>query len=151
MAADSKTTEKRNSDCLLIHGAGLSSTGDPKLDAIFPLDEYFEIPIETAMQIQTTRQNGGRIVAVGTTVVRALESAGFAEDRTYLKGRTTLRLSKENPVKVVDLLLTGMHEPGTSHIQLIGAFGIDPLTTLPGSETSDYFSHEYGDLTLVVR
>src|SRR5258708_38701254 len=59
----------------LTHAAGLSSTGDPALDAELPFDEHLEIPESTVRAIRETRAAGGRIVAVGTTVVRALESA----------------------------------------------------------------------------
>lgn len=62
----------------LTHAAGLSSSGDPRLDARFPLDEPYNIPDVTAEAISRARMRGNRIVAVGTTVVRALEDAAWA-------------------------------------------------------------------------
>jgi S-adenosylmethionine:tRNA ribosyltransferase-isomerase len=60
----------------ITHAAGISSTGDPELDRRLPFDEPYDIPASTARAITTTRARGGRIVAIGTTVVRALEHAG---------------------------------------------------------------------------
>ena len=60
------------------HAAGLSSTGDPRLDLRFPLDEPYNIPAVTAEAISRARSRGDRVVAVGTTVVRALEDAAWA-------------------------------------------------------------------------
>src|SRR6185503_18128586 len=59
----------------ITEGAGLSATGDPALDAALPLPERFEVGAEAVAAISTTRARGGRVVAVGTSVVRALESA----------------------------------------------------------------------------
>lgn len=97
----------------LVHGAGLSSTGDPALDARFPLDEYFALGEETLDLVMQTKLRGGRIVALGTSVVRALESAFAHPAKPILTGRTTLRLGAESPLAVVDSLITGMHERGT--------------------------------------
>src|SRR5262249_40004365 len=63
----------------LTHAAGISSTGDPQLDARLPFDEPYRIPIYTTEAIARTRQRGGRVIAVGTTVVRALEHAASAD------------------------------------------------------------------------
>ena len=59
----------------LTHAAGLSATGDPAIDAALPLAERYEIPAATVRAVTETRARGGRVVAVGTTVVRALEGA----------------------------------------------------------------------------
>ena len=136
----------------LLHGAGLSSTGDAKFDAIFPLDEFYEIPEETIRLVAETRQRGGKVIALGTTVTRALETAFRDPQSIVTSGRTTLHLSAATPLRVTDTLLTGMHEEGTSHLGLMEAFGggsklLDALQ----KESVTYRSHEYGDLTLLER
>ena len=61
--------------------AGISSTGDPELDALLPFDEPYRIPVATAAQIDAARNGGGRVIAIGTTVVRAVEHAALAHGR----------------------------------------------------------------------
>ncbi|HKC12220.1 MAG TPA: S-adenosylmethionine:tRNA ribosyltransferase-isomerase, partial [Vicinamibacteria bacterium] len=100
----------------LTHAAGLSSTGDPALDAQLPLPEPFEIPPETVEAVELAKARGRRVVAVGTTVVRALEGAAAGEGRLHPgPGLTDLRIGAAHRLRVVDGLLTGIHEPGTSH------------------------------------
>jgi S-adenosylmethionine:tRNA ribosyltransferase-isomerase len=64
----------------LTHAAGLSSTGDPALDALLPLPERFEIPEATVTAVREAKARGGRVIAVGTTVTRALEGCAAAHD-----------------------------------------------------------------------
>ena len=71
----------------LTHAAGLSATGDPALDAALPLPERYDIPAATVRAVAATRARGGRVVAVGTTVVRALEGAAAAGGGTLRAGR----------------------------------------------------------------
>lgn len=148
-----KLQEKGVQVATLLHSAGLSSTGDDNFDQAFPLDEYFEIPNETIAAIQQTKAQRGRVIAVGTTVTRALESAYLHSEIIQQKGRTTLRLSANTQLKVVDVLLTGMHEPDTSHANLMEAFAKPGVALIPKIEevSKDYRSHEYGDLTLLAR
>jgi S-adenosylmethionine:tRNA ribosyltransferase-isomerase len=137
----------------ILHGAGLSSTGDPALDRRFPLDEFYDIPKETLEKIQLAKKHSRRVIAVGTTVTRALETAFQNSRPTASKGRTALRLGSSSHLKVVDGLLTGMHEIGTSHAELMLAFssrGSKMLYAID-QETRDYHSHEYGDLMLLLR
>jgi S-adenosylmethionine:tRNA ribosyltransferase-isomerase len=132
----------------LLHGAGLSSTGDESLDKLLPLPEYFEIPEATLEAITRTRKNGGKIIAVGTTVARALETFG----RTGIsKGLTNLKLGSQTPVRVVDALLTGFHEPGTSHFSLEEALLNTKVlqASFELAEQNGFVGHEYGDLVLV--
>ncbi|MEZ4299163.1 MAG: S-adenosylmethionine:tRNA ribosyltransferase-isomerase, partial [Polyangiaceae bacterium] len=107
----------------LTHAAGLSATGDPALDARLPLPERYRIPEETARAVERARRGERRVVAVGTSVVRALEGC-FAEHGRLVAGSgvTDLRLGPETRLRVVTDLLTGMHEPGTSHFELLQAF-----------------------------
>ena len=133
----------------LTHAAGLSSTGDPVLDARLPLDEPYRIPPATAAAIRRTRAVGGRVIAIGTTVVRALEHArGRAGD-----GLADQRLGPDTPLEVVDAILSGTHEPGTSHYELLRAFTDDSVlkAATEALEAEAYLTHEFGDSVLVER
>jgi S-adenosylmethionine:tRNA ribosyltransferase-isomerase len=134
------------------HGAGLSSTGDADLDRRLPLDEVFEVPASTARAVARARREGGRVVAIGTSVVRALESArDGAGGVRAVRGSTSLRLSSAYRRSVVDAVLSGVHEPGTSHFELLCAFTDAALLTRANehAETAGYLGHEFGDFTLV--
>src|SRR5262249_52962794 len=107
----------------LTHAAGISSTGDAQLDRLLPLPERYERPAQTVERVTQTRARGGRVIAVGTSVVRALE--GCVAERGGLiagPGVTAHRLELGSPLRVVDGLLTGMHEPTASHYALLQAF-----------------------------
>lgn len=137
----------------LTHGAGISSTGDPRVDARLPLAERYEIPARTAHAISEAKRRGGRILAIGTTVVRALEGAYLRGGGRLLpgRGRTSLRIGPDTRLAVIDGLLTGMHQPGESHYDLLRAFA--PSAQLEAAsrhaEAVGYLSHELGDCTLV--
>ena len=132
----------------IIHSAGLSSTGEASLDAHLPLAEYFEVPEETLQKIEATRKIGGRVVALGTSVTRAVESA-LALGQT--SGLTSLKLSNESRVRGIDILITGMHEEGSSHAELMKAFCDCETLKIVEHEANrgDYRSHEFGDWTLL--
>jgi S-adenosylmethionine:tRNA ribosyltransferase-isomerase len=102
----------------LTHAAGLSSTGDPALDARLPWPERYEIPVRTAATVARTKSRGGRVIAIGTTVVRALEASGGSAGQ----GVATLRLDASSVLHVVDGLISGLHTPGESHFELLQAF-----------------------------
>ncbi|ELZ7324370.1 S-adenosylmethionine:tRNA ribosyltransferase-isomerase [Salmonella enterica] len=93
-------------------------------------EEYYEVPQATADIINTAKQNGGRIFAVGTTVTRCLESA-YSREHNCLKassGWTALYIHPGYQLKVVDCLLTNLHQPKTTHMVLTGQFaGVDLL------------------------
>ena len=135
----------------LTHAAGLSSTGDAALDAALPLPERYEVPEATVEAVARARAAGGRVVAVGTTVVRALESA--AQDGRLRAGRglATLRIDGGFRPRVVDGLLTGLHEDGTSHFELLKAFApaafLEPA--LRHAAEAGYLGHEFGDALLI--
>jgi S-adenosylmethionine:tRNA ribosyltransferase-isomerase len=137
----------------LTHAAGLSSTGDPDLDAALPLPERFEIPPATVSALGAARRRGGRIVAVGTTVVRALEGSAARNGGRVAAGvgTTDLRLGPESRRRVVDAILTGIHEPGTSHHALLGAFAPRPLLdrALALAEERGFLGHEFGDAMFI--
>jgi S-adenosylmethionine:tRNA ribosyltransferase-isomerase len=136
------------------HAAGLSSTGDPRLDLRFPLDEPYNIPAATAEAISRARTRGRRVVAVGTTVVRALEDAAWANGNVAAgPGLARLKLGPETRLRVVDAILSGTHENGTSHHELLRAFVPRQLLLQMDEqlEARGYRTHEFGDSVLVER
>lgn len=136
------------------HAAGLSSTGDPALDRLLPLDEAYVIPPATARLMAGAHQHGGRVIAIGTTVVRALEHAANATgDVAAGEGIATGRITASTQLRVVDAIVSGVHEPGTSHYQLLSAFqDVDALAAMSAeAESLDYRIHEFGDAVLVMR
>jgi S-adenosylmethionine:tRNA ribosyltransferase-isomerase len=138
----------------LTHAAGISSTGDPALDARLPLDEPYHLPAATVRAIAAAKARGGRVVALGTTVARALEDAARhgAGLRAGL-GLATQRIGPGTPLRVVDAIVTGVHEPGESHYELLRAFAGDEVLQrmIAELERHGYRSHEFGDSVLLVR
>lgn len=138
----------------LTHAAGLSSTGEAAIDERLPLPERYEVPALTVRAVDAARRAGARVVAVGTTVVRALESAAEGEGGLRAgAGLSTLRLGPGARLRVVDGLLTGIHEPGTSHFDLLAAFAPRALidAALGHAAAEGYLGHEFGDSMLVLR
>jgi S-adenosylmethionine:tRNA ribosyltransferase-isomerase len=136
----------------LTHAAGLSSTGDEALDARLPLDEWYRIPKRTAAAIDDARSRGGRVIAVGTTVVRALEDAADARGRVRAGTRRARgRIGRATTLRIVGALVTGTHEPGSSHHELLRAFADDGVleTAAVALESRGYRTHEFGDSMLV--
>ena len=136
----------------ITHAAGISSTGDAGLDAQLPFDEPYDVPSTTAHAIAQTRARGGRIVAIGTTVVRALEHSAARDGIVHAgPGIATERIGPGTRLRVVDAILTGVHERGTSHYELLRAFAAD--TTLSAADealaTHGYRPHEFGDSILL--
>lgn len=133
---------------------GLSSTRDDAIDAIHPnYDEEFVVPKETARLVNETRERGGRIIAVGTTVVRALETAARADNTVAaMRGWTRLRITPNYTLRVVDGLLTGLHEPQASHLDLLSAFVAPARLQHAYQEciARSYLWHEFGDMNLIV-
>ncbi|MFL6335804.1 MAG: S-adenosylmethionine:tRNA ribosyltransferase-isomerase [Pyrinomonadaceae bacterium] len=138
----------------ITHAAGISSTGDEELDRLLPFDEPYHIPAATADAILRAQARGGRIVAVGTTVVRALEHAASADGIVRAgDGVATQRLGPESQLRVVDAILSGTHEAGTSHYELLRAFLDDETLQLTTAELDarGYLTHEFGDSVLIER
>ncbi len=139
---------------VLTHAAGLSSSGDPSLDALLPLDERYDLPAPTVRAIASARALGGRVVAVGTTVVRALEGCAQAHDGELVagEGSTDLRLGPRSKLRVASGLLTGIHESGTSHFDLMQSFALPGLMNraLGYAGRAGYLQHEFGDSVLIL-
>ncbi|HTJ68426.1 MAG TPA: S-adenosylmethionine:tRNA ribosyltransferase-isomerase [Actinospica sp.] len=118
-----------------------------------PYAERFKVPGTTAELVERTRRNGGRVIAIGTTVVRALESAVDAEGHVReADGWTDLIITPERGVFAVDGLLTGWHEPRASHLLMLQAVAGRPLLDLCYAEAiaGGYLWHEFGDVNLLL-
>ena len=138
----------------LTHAAGISSTGDAALDRLLPFDEPYRIPAATAAAIARTRARGGRVVAIGTTVVRALEAAARDGGRVPAgRGIAQQRIGPETRLRVVDAILSGVHQAGESHFELLGAFADRAMLERLSAELEarGYRAHEFGDSVLIER
>ena len=137
----------------LTHAAGISSTGNAELDLRLPFDEPYRIPEVTAAAIRQTHADGGRIVAVGTTVVRALEHAGGRGLIRSGEDLATQRIGPRTQLRIVDAILSGTHEPGSSHYELLRAFADDATLRQVVSELDsyEYRTHEFGDSVFIER
>jgi S-adenosylmethionine:tRNA ribosyltransferase-isomerase len=113
-----------------------------------PFAEYYEVPRTTAARIHATRARSGRVIAVGTTVVRALETAPNGGE-----GWTNLVITPGRPPETVDGLITGWHEPEASHLQMLEAIA-GPLllqASYAAALRHGYLWHEFGDSHLILR
>nr|WP_307855789.1 S-adenosylmethionine:tRNA ribosyltransferase-isomerase [Kibdelosporangium banguiense] len=118
-----------------------------------PLPERFQVPAATARLVNSTRAAGGRVVAVGTTVTRALESVASPDGVVRAgEGWTELVLGLEWPARVVNGLITGWHAPGASHLQLLQAVAGSALVDQAYAAAGDegYLWHEFGDSCLLL-
>jgi S-adenosylmethionine:tRNA ribosyltransferase-isomerase len=116
-----------------------------------PYPERFAVPEVTARLVNSTRTAGGRVVAVGTTVTRALESATDDDDVTRAAtGWTDLVLGPDRPARVVTGLITGLHVPEASHLELLEAVaGPDLVARAYDRAVAErYLWHEFGDSML---
>jgi S-adenosylmethionine:tRNA ribosyltransferase-isomerase len=132
----------------LSHAAGISSTGDAELDALLPFDEPYRIPASTAAAIAHARGRGRRIIAIGTTVVRALEHAAAADGIVRAgEGLASQKIGPSTRLRVVSAILSGTHERGTSHYELLRAFADEAMLTRIDAALDEqgYRTHEFGD------
>jgi S-adenosylmethionine:tRNA ribosyltransferase-isomerase len=133
---------------ILLHtGVSSPEAGEP------PQPERFWVPAATARLVNATRSWGGRVVAVGTTVTRALESAAGADGLVRERsGWTDLVLGPDRPARIVDGLVTGWHAPGASHLQLLQAVAGAELVEAAYAAAlyERYRWHEFGDSCLLL-
>ena len=118
-----------------------------------PYEEFYRVPAETAEAINHAHAEGRRVIAVGTTVVRALETVADPEGRVHAsEGWTDLVITPERGMRSVDGLLTGMHEPKSSHLLMLEALAGRPHLALAYREAiaRKYLWHEFGDLHLIL-
>lgn len=118
-----------------------------------PYEEYYRVPAATARIVNSARSAGARVIAVGTTVVRALETVADECGIVHAcHGWTDLVVSPERGVRVVDALLTGLHEPRASHLKMLEAIGGRRQLRRAYAEalSERYLWHEFGDLHLML-
>jgi len=138
---------------IVLH-TGLSSYLDEELDAQHPAseEEYF-VSERAAEKINEAHARGGRVIAVGTTVVRTLESAADEQKQVHTgHGYTRLHITAYHALKTVDGLLTGLHEPEASHLGLLTAFlpAVKIKEAYEEAVRQKYLWHEFGDLNLIL-
>jgi S-adenosylmethionine:tRNA ribosyltransferase-isomerase len=133
---------------IVLHtGVSSQEPGEP------PQPERFRVPAATARLVNCTRQAGGRVIAVGTTVTRALESAADLDGSVRAgHGWTDLVLGPSRPARVVTGLVTGWHAPGASHLALLAAVAGGGLVERAYAEAvrQEYLWHEFGDSCLLL-
>jgi S-adenosylmethionine:tRNA ribosyltransferase-isomerase len=144
---------------LILH-TGVASLEDDEP----PYEEFYRVPPETAAAINASRTAGRRVIAVGTTVVRALETVTDRDGTTHPgEGWTDVFITPERGIRSVDAMLTGLHEPRSTHLSmleaLVGSVSEYPLAT-SGTEHLEfaysealkrgYLWHEFGDLHLIL-
>ena len=128
-------------------GVSSPEAGEP------PMDEWFAVPVATADLVNLTRAAGRRVIAVGTTAARALETMAGPDGRVDPDcGWTDLVLGPQRPARVVDAIITGWHAPGASHLALLEAVvGHDALmAAYDAALEARYLWHEFGDSALLV-
>jgi S-adenosylmethionine:tRNA ribosyltransferase-isomerase len=141
---------------LLLH-TGVASLEDHEP----PYEEYYRVPPETADRVNAARRAGHRIVAVGTTVIRALETVTDRRGRMSAgEGWTDLVITGERPLRGVNGMITGLHEPRATHLAMVrqviaAAGGRSPSAHLDrayrSARDAGYLWHEFGDSHLIVR
>ena len=134
-----------------------------------PYEEFYRVPPETARLVNAARASGRRVVAVGTTVVRALETVTDPDGTTHpSEGWTSLVVTPERGIRSVDAMLTGLHEPRSTHLAMLEAL-VEREPTAPASRRTQattgrehleiayaealregYLWHEFGDLHLIL-
>lgn len=132
----------------ITHAAGISSTGEAELDALLPFGEPYRTPESTARLINSGRTRGGRVIAIGTTVVRALEHSARLDGLVYSgEELANQRIGPHTRLRVVDAIVSGTHERGTSHYELLRAFVDDEALSRMDEalEKHKYRTHEFGD------
>jgi S-adenosylmethionine:tRNA ribosyltransferase-isomerase len=118
-----------------------------------PYKEFYRVPSQTAEGVNQAQRHGRRVVAVGTTVVRALESVSNARGEVRAgEGWTCLVVTPQRGVRTVSALLTGFHEPEASHLAMLEAIAGIPHIEAAYHEAlkQGYLWHEFGDLHLIL-
>jgi len=119
-----------------------------------PYPERYRVPAITATRVNAHRAAGGRVIAVGTTVVRALETVAAPDGRVEAgEGWTGLAITPERPVRAVDGLITGWHDADASHLLMLEAVGGRELIerSYAAALAAGYRRHEFGDSHLILR
>lgn len=118
-----------------------------------PHEEFYRVPLETARVVNMARTAGNRVVAVGTTVVRALETVADEEGAVHPgQGWTGLVITPQRGLRAIDGLLTGLHEPRATHLAILEALAGPGHLQRAYAEAIQrgYLWHEFGDLHLIL-
>jgi S-adenosylmethionine:tRNA ribosyltransferase-isomerase len=118
-----------------------------------PAPEWYRVPATTAAVINQARRSGHRVIAVGTTAVRALETVADPTGAVHPgEGWTEVVIDAARPIRAVDGLITGWHEPGASHLDLLQAVAGPDLVAASYAEALQYryLWHEFGDSCLIL-
>lgn len=118
-----------------------------------PYKEFYRVPAATAQVVNEARASGHRVVAVGTTAIRALETVTNTDGKTRAgEGWTCLVITPQRGLRVIQALLTGMHEPEASHLAILEALAGSPHIQIAYEEAlrKGYLWHEFGDLHLIL-
>lgn len=118
-----------------------------------PYAEVYRVPPETARRVNATRSSGGRVIAVGTTAVRALETVSSSTGVVRAgSGWTDLVITPQRGISTVQGMLTGLHEPKATHLAMLEALaGLEHLRMTYGEALRErYLWHEFGDLHLIL-
>jgi S-adenosylmethionine:tRNA ribosyltransferase-isomerase len=144
---------------LMVRGVGVTpvvlhtGVSSPE-DGEPPYPEPYRVPVETAARVNAARAAGRRVVAVGTTVTRALETVADADGMVHPgSGWTDLVITRERGVRAVDGLLSGWHDPRASHLALLEAVAGQRERLARCYEAAlahSYRWHEFGDLLLLL-
>ena len=132
---------------LILHtGVSNTETHEP------PYKEFYQVPADTARRVSEARTSGRRVIAVGTTVVRALETLARGGKVHEGEGWTCKVITPRYKLRAVDALLTGMHEPQATHLAMLQALAGLAHTRLAYNEALQrgYLWHEFGDLHLIL-
>ncbi|HXT50865.1 MAG TPA: S-adenosylmethionine:tRNA ribosyltransferase-isomerase [Thermoanaerobaculia bacterium] len=119
-----------------------------------PLPERFEVSAATAARIESANREGCRVIAVGTTAARAVETVAVADGTVHAgAGWTDLLLGPDRPARIVDGIVTGWHEPGSSHLRLLESIAAPETVRRAYREAlaAGYLWHEFGDSALLMR
>ncbi len=133
---------------LILH-TGVASLEDHEA----PYEEYYRVPGQTAVQVNQARQQNRRVIAVGTTVIRALETVTDEDGVTHAgSGWTDLFITPQRGIRAVAGLLTGLHEPRATHLAMLAALADSCHLSLAYEQALQqrYLWHEFGDLHLLL-
>jgi S-adenosylmethionine:tRNA ribosyltransferase-isomerase len=158
MPSAGRAFTRRMLACLRSSGVGIASivlhAGVASLERHEPpYEEWYEVRARTAERVRAAKAQGGRVIAVGTTVVRALETS-IGDDGHVIasRGWTDLVITPQRGLNVVDALLTGFHEPRATHLAMLEALAGREHVEKAYAEalTERYLWHEFGDLHLLL-
>ena len=133
---------------LILH-TGVASLEDHEA----PYEEYYRMPAQTAAQVNQARRQGRRVIAVGTTVIRALETVTDEAGVIHAgSGWTDLFITPQRGIRAADGLLTGLHEPRATHLAMLATLAEPCHLSLAYEQALQhrYLWHEFGDLHLLL-